>query len=73
MSADGVDELAAVAAGKIGAADGASKESVAGEDHFEWGEMETDRALSVARCVDYLGWIAFEADFETVFEAFVRG
>ena len=68
---DGVDDLAGVAAGQVGAADAAGKERVAGDEQLERGKVEADRALGVAGRVEHLGGIAFQADDQAVGQALV--
>src|SRR5580692_2619330 len=63
---NGVQNLAGVAAGQVGAADASCEKRVAGDEHVERGEMEADRTLGVTRRVQYGGWVALEADNEAV-------
>jgi hypothetical protein len=49
---DGGDELAGVAAGEVGAADGAGEKGVSGEKEGLVGQVEADAALGVARGVE---------------------
>ena len=69
---DGVDDLAWVSAGEVGAADAAGEEGVAGDEQVERGEVEAHGALGVARSVDDLGGIAVEANEQAVGQVFVR-
>lgn len=68
---DGVDDLLVVAAGQVGAANASREEGVAGEDHSEWGEVKTNRALGVSGGMDYVGGVVLEADAETVGESLI--
>jgi hypothetical protein len=68
---DGFDDLRVVASGEVGAADASREESVAGEDHFERGEMQTDGTLSVSGGVDDLGGVVFEAYAAAVGQGFI--
>jgi hypothetical protein len=68
---DGVDDLARVAAGQIGAADAAGKQGIAGNDHLERFEMKTDRTLGVTRRVQHFGGVAVETDTQAIGEAYV--
>ena len=68
---DGVDNLAEIAARKIGASDAAGKERVAGEDHFERCEVEADGTLSVAWGVKNLSRIFVESYDFAIDQAFV--
>jgi len=47
-SLDGVDDLAVVSSGEVGAADAAFKERIACDQKLERGKVEADRALRVA-------------------------
>jgi hypothetical protein len=49
---DGVEEFAGVAAGKVGAADGAREEGVSGEEEGLLGKVEADAAFCVAGSVE---------------------
>ena len=51
---DGADDLASVAAGEIGAADGIAEEGVAGDQDFLSGDEEAEAALGVAGRVEDL-------------------
>jgi hypothetical protein len=68
---DGVKDLGVVAAGEIGAADGALEEGVAGKDHVERDEMEADGALGVAGGVYDLSGKRGESDDGAVRERLV--
>jgi hypothetical protein len=68
---DGLDDLLAVASRQVSAANAACEESVAGEDHFERGEMKADGALGVTRGVKDLGWVGIEAYAEAVREGLI--
>ncbi len=46
---DGGEELAGVAAGEVGAADGAGEEGVSGQEEGLVGEVEADAALRCGR------------------------
>ena len=48
------EELAGVAAGEVGAADGAGEESVSGEEEGLVGEVEADGAFGVAGGVEMM-------------------
>ena len=65
------DDLFAVAARQIGAADAAGEERVPGNDHLERHEVQAHRTLRVAGGVDHLGRVGFEADLLTVDQAFI--
>ena len=76
---DGVQDLPAVAAGEVGAADAAGKESVSCDEQagaggarngrLGWGEVETDAALGVARGVQDLRGGGVETDLHAVGKA----
>ena len=68
---DGVDNLAEIDAGKIGASDAAGKERVADDDHFQRREMEADGALGVAWGVNNLSRVFVESDGFAIDQAFV--
>jgi hypothetical protein len=68
---DGLDDLARVAAGEIGTADAAGKQSIAGDDHLERLEMKTNRTLGVTRCVQHFSGVAIETDPQAIGEAYV--
>lgn len=68
---DGLDDLAWVAAGQIGAADAARKQSISGNDHLERLEMKTNRTLGVTRRVQHFGGVAIETDTQPIGEAYV--
>jgi hypothetical protein len=68
---DGVDDLAWVAAGQIGAADAAGKQGIAGNDHFERLEMKTDGTLGVPRRVQHISGVTIETDAQAIGEAYV--
>jgi len=68
---NGIENLIRVAAGEVGAADAAGEKSVAGYDHLERDEVETDGALRVAGGMEDVGGIVFEADHQAVVEALV--
>jgi hypothetical protein len=70
---DGLDDLAGIAPGQVGAADAAVEEGIAGNDHFEGLEVKADGALGVAGCMENLGGVTIEADQEAVGEAGVGG
>ena len=70
---DGVDDLAAIPAGKVGAANAIREESVSGYEQVERREMQAYAALGVAWSVNHLGWIVYEANLERVVEACVGG
>ena len=52
MVMDGVQQLAGVASGQVGAADGAGEESVSGDEEALLGKVEADAALGVAGGVE---------------------
>jgi hypothetical protein len=66
-----VHDLIEVAARKIGAADAAGKQGVAGNQKLERGKVETDRPLGVAGSVDDLGGKVLETYDLAVDESFV--
>lgn len=68
-----MQDFPGVAAGKIGASNAAGKECIAGNEHFERGEVEADRTLRVAGGVNDLGRIALEADDKAVSQVRVWG
>jgi hypothetical protein len=68
---DGLDDLARVPAGEIGAADTAGKQSIAGNDHLERLEMKTNRTLGVAGRVQNFSGVAIETDTQAIGEAYV--
>jgi hypothetical protein len=70
---DGLDDLARVAAGEIGAADAAGKKGIAGDDHLERREMKTNRTLGVPRCVQHVGRVTIETNAKAILEADVGG
>lgn len=70
---DGVDDLAGVATGQVGAADGACEERVSGDEEIERRKVEADAALGVAWGVDDFSGKRFEADTHAVLKAGVWG
>ena len=59
LGVDGTEQGGTIAAGKIGATDGASEKSVAGEEKTFVRQVETDAALGVAGGVEDVageGW-----------------
>ena len=64
-----VDDLIKVAAWQIGTTDAAGKKSVAGNEQFEGHKMEADRTLGVARGVQHLGGVVFQANDGAVCQA----
>ena len=69
---DGVDDLAGVTAGQVGASDAAGEERVAGDEQLHGREVEANAALGVAGRVQDCGRVAVEADAHAVGEAGVR-
>ena len=55
------DDLLAVAARQIGAADAPGKERISGDQHLERSEVQTHGALRVARRMDHRSGVAGEA------------
>jgi hypothetical protein len=68
---DGLDDLARVSAGEIGAADAAGKQSIAGNDHLERLEMKTNRTLGVTGRVQNFSGVAIETDTQAIGEAYI--
>lgn len=69
---DRLDEFSAVASGKIGAAYGASKQGVSGEQQGLFRKIEANAALGVARSVEDRTGQTRNRDLLAVFEAGVR-
>jgi len=72
-SMDGVDDLLVISARKVGATDASGEEGVASQHHFERSEVETDGSLGMARRMEDLCRVIFEADAAVVGEGFVGG
>jgi hypothetical protein len=70
---EGADDLLAVAAGEVGAADGAGEESVSCEEEIFGSEVEADAAFGMARGVEDAGGVAGDPDDGAVFEGGVGG
>jgi len=73
MLVDGGEELAGVASGEVGAADGAGEEGVPGEEEGLLGEIEADTAFSVTGSVEDGSGEAGDGDGLAVVEGVVRG
>jgi hypothetical protein len=70
---EGAEDLAAVAAGEVGATDGAGEERVAGEEKILRREVQADAALGVSWGVEDAGGVAGDAGGAAVFGAGVGG
>jgi hypothetical protein len=70
---DRTEKLAGVAAGQVGAADGAGEERVSGEEEGLGGDVETDAAFSVAGGVEDGAGEAGNGDELAVLEGVVGG
>ena len=70
---DGLEEGAGVAAGEVGASDGAGEEGVAGDEEFVVGEVEAAAAFGVAGGVDDGAGESCDGDELAVFEVVVGG
>jgi hypothetical protein len=70
---EGAEDLFAVAAGQVSAADGASEEGVSSEEEIFRREVEADAAFSMAGSVEDAGSVAGDADGGSVFEGGVGG
>ena len=66
---EGAEDLAAVSAGEVGAADGAGEERVAREEQVFRREVEADAALRVSWGVEDMGGVAGDAGGGAVFGA----
>jgi len=70
---DGSQDLAAVAAGEIGAADAVAEEGVAGDEFALGGHPEADAAGGVARGVEHVDFGGADEELVAIFERGVDG
>ena len=73
LRADGLDDLAAIPSGQVGAADAAGEKRISRHDHIEGGEVEADGPLGMTGSMQNRGRKPVEADLHPVDKARVGG